>query len=206
MDAMHADPAGQPTGGSAALPLADRMLAEMAARGQARNEVGPARPANPQGFRPSIARVRYTHEAMIELIITRPEIHQNELAEIFGFSPAWISVVINSDAFQAKLALMKEELINPEIRLQLNERFRALTTRSLQVLQEKLSQPLESIPDNLALRAAELGAKALGLGGNASPQTVVISSEDRLRSLASRLTGLMAAPPAIDVEAREVPR
>ena len=132
-------------------------------------------------------------------------IHQNKLAKVFGFSATWISVVINSDAFQAKLALRKDELIDPELRASIKERFQAVVVRSTQVLLEKLNKPVDQISDQLALRAAEMGAKALGLGGNAPAQTVVISSEDRLQKLAGRLTGLMGSPgPAVDVEVREV--
>ena len=178
-------------------PTADELLGELV-----RERGGWAEGAREVARRPQIARVRYTHEAMIEQILTRPEIHQNELAEIFGFSPAWISTVINSDAFQAKLAATKEELINPELRLQLNERFRALSVRSVQVLMEKLSKPADQISDGLALKAAELGAKALGLGA-AAPQVVVVNSEERLRGLASRLSGLIQQP--VDVVARVIP-
>lgn len=180
----------------------EQMLADLAAEG-----TGVRQPLGEVAQRPQIQKVRYTHEAMIEQIIMRPEISQGELALMFGFSDAWISTVINSDAFQAKLAQVKEELINPEIRIQINERFRALATRSVQVLMEKLSKPADQVSDQVALRAAELGAKALGLGGNAPAMTTVITSEDRLQGLAHRLTGLMKPQGGIvDVEVREVNR
>ena len=189
----------------------DQMLEEMAQAGRAQvasaqdwEGVG-VEPTRFNPGRPEIARVRYTHDAMIDLIIQEPGIHQNELAKVFGFSATWISVVINSDAFQAKLALRKDELIDPELRASIKERFQAVVVRSTQVLLEKLNKPVDQISDQLALRAAEMGAKALGLGGNAPAQTVVISSEDRLQKLAGRLTGLMGSPsPAVDVEVREV--
>lgn len=180
----------------------DAILEQMARDGQGQQVV--PRP------RAEIQKVRYTHEAMIEMIITNPAVSQGELARTFGFSDAWISTVINSDAFQAKLALVKEELINPELRIQLNERFRALATRSVQVLMEKLSKPVDQVSDQIALRAAELGAKALGLGGNAPPQTLIVNSNERLQSLAHRLTNLMPQTPqggqVVDVESRIVPQ
>ena len=194
---MYAVCMGHETNSAHEIPDAETMLAAM--RGGFREG---AREVS--ATRPQIARVRYTHEAMIEEIIMRPEIHQNELAAIFGFSPAWISTVINSDAFQAKLMATKDELVNPELRLQLNERFRALSVRSVQVLMEKLSKPANEISDNLALKAAELGAKALGLGA-VSPAVVVVNSVDRLQGLASRLTGLIDKGTVVDVEVREVP-
>lgn len=112
----------------------------------------------------AIRKVRYTHDAMIDEIIRNPAVSQNGLAAIFGFTPAWVSLVISSDAFQARLAARKAELVDPTIALSIKERFQGLVTKSLEVLQEKLAQPAASIPDNLLLRAAELGAKSLGFG------------------------------------------
>lgn len=191
----------------------DQMLEQMALDGQGqRAEVsfGGQQGLEPvgRGNKPSIARVRYTHEAMIEEIVRNPAVSQGELARHFGFSDAWISTVVNSDAFQAKLALVKEELINPELRVQLNERFKALATQSVKVLMEKLAKPADQVSDQLALRAAELGAKALGMGGHQAAPTVVINSTERLQSLAGRLVGLMGQPAqggqVVDVQAREV--
>jgi hypothetical protein len=140
---------------------------------------------------PTIQRVRYTHDAMIDLIIARPEIHQNQLAKIFGFTPAWVSIVVNSDAFKVRLEQRKEELVDPTIRTTLQERFTAVTARSLEVLQEKLSKDASAIPDNLVLKAVELGSKALGLGGNAAPPP---PPTDHLSALAERLLALQGRP------------
>lgn len=135
---------------------------------------------------PTIKRVRYTHDAMIDLIIENPWVAQGELAKHFGYTEGWVSIIINSDAFQARLEARKDQLIDPAIRLSLNERFNAVVARSLTVLQEKLSRPVGEIPDNLVLRAVEIGAKALGTGGHAPPAAPV----DHLASLAERLLAL----------------
>lgn len=134
-----------------------------------------------------ISKVRYSHDAMVDLIVQNPWVSQNELAAHFGYSPAWVSIVLGSDAFQAKMAQRREEVINPELKATIEERFRALTIRSLDVLQDKLAKP--NVSDQVALRCAELGAKALGVGGNAPPPAPDI---DRLERLAGRLIGLQA--------------
>ncbi len=155
----------------------------------------------------AIKHLRYTHDAVIDAIIENPSISQNNLAAIFGYTPGWISQVMSSDAFKNKLELRKEELVDPQIRLSLQERFNALVGRSLDVLQEKLMMPN---PDpELALRAAALGAKALGLGA-AQQQTIVVNQpSDRLERLADRLTGLLKVKKdesAVDVASREIPQ
>lgn len=154
-------PLTQPPAG----PDVDAMLAEMAKDGRAAlDRVG-------QGSVPSVRppKIRYTHEGMADLILENPWISQNQLAAHFGYSAAWISTIITSDAFQALLAARRQELIDPELRLTLEERFRALTTQSLKVLQEKLARPADQVSDQLVLRAVELGAKSLGIGAHAPP-------------------------------------
>lgn len=143
------------------------------------------------GARPP--KMRYSHEGMADMLATNPWMTQNELAFQFGRTPAWVSVIVTSDAFQALLARRKAELVDPELRLTLQERFQAMTTKSLQVLQEKLAKPADQVSDQLALRAAELGAKALGLGGNAAPPPAPNPAE-YLPALAERLMRLRSGP------------
>lgn len=157
-------------------------------------------PQAPTGARPP--KMRYTHEAMVDLMIQNPGIAQKDLARVFGYTEAWISTIVTSDAFRALLAQRREQFVDPEIRLTVRERHEALARRALQVLQEKLSKPADAVDDNLALRAAELSTKALGLGQQVN---VAITSEERLKSLAHRLLALNggSTPQAdiIDVEA-----
>lgn len=141
--------------------------------------------------KPQIRKLRYSHEAMVELIITNPWISQNEIAAIFGRTPPWISIVMNSDAFKARLEERREELVDPTLRVSIKERFTAALTRSLERLQEKLEQP--SVPDNLILRSIEVGAKGLGVGGfapTALPAAPPPPTGDRLVILADRLLAL----------------
>lgn len=110
----------------------------------------------------SIARVKYTHDAMIDLIIANPAISQNDLAKAFGYSVPWVSRVLNSDAFQARLAERKEDIVDPTITATLEEKFKAVASKSLDVVLEKLSQPL--VPADFALKALDSTARALNYG------------------------------------------
>jgi hypothetical protein len=158
--------------------------------------------SDPTGKTP---RIRYTHDAMIDQLIANPAIKQGELARLFGYSGSWVSTVMASDAFQARLAFRRAELVDPTITMTIEERFKALTSRSLDIMMEKLSGPAPMISDALTLKALELGAKSLGIGGNAPPPSPV-QSTDRLDRLADRLTKLLRNTNGEiqDVEAREV--
>lgn len=109
----------------------------------------------------AIVRVKYSHDAMIDVLIANPAVSQGAIAQMFGYTQAWISRVMNSDAFLARLAERKKDLVDPAIAFSLDEKFRALADQSLDIIQEKLA--VTKNPDT-ALKALELAGKALGYG------------------------------------------
>lgn len=114
-----------------------------------------------------ITKVSYTHDAMIDQILLNPGIKQGELALYFGYSEGWVSRVMGSDAFQARLAQRKEEAITPQIRANLEERLAVLADQSLTVLQTKLKATSSA---EIAVKTLELSTKALGLGARPEKQ------------------------------------
>lgn len=117
----------------------------------------------------AIATVRYTHDAMIDLIIAQPAIKQAELAKHFGYTEPWVSRIVNSDAFQARLAVRKSEMVDPTIVASVEEKLRHAASLSLDVVTEKLA--LTRNPD-LAVKVMDISAKALGYG--ARPTNVAV--------------------------------
>jgi len=134
-----------------------------------------------------LKKVSYTHADMIDFIIQNPLTSQGEIAARYGYTQSWISNILASDAFQEAMAARREEIVDPEIKASIEERFRALVIQSLTRLQEKLNAP--QVSDQVALRCAELGAKALGVGGHKPPPPPE-NSQDRLERLAARLVVL----------------
>lgn len=134
-----------------------------------------------------LTKVRYTHTDMIDYIIANPHCSQNELAARYGYSPGWISNVMASDAWQSAMAARREEIVNPELKATIEERFRGVAIQSLNRLMQKLEAP--QVSDQVVLRAVELGAKALGVGGNAAPPA---PPQDHLAALANRLINLQS--------------
>lgn len=120
-----------------------------------------------------IKKTRYNHDAMIDVLIAEPEITQRKLAERFGRTEAWISVIIGSDAFQAALAKRREELSDPYLVASIEERLNGLAQQSIQVLTEKLESTRN--PD-LAVKGLEIAAKALGFGARPSGPTTPIQN------------------------------
>lgn len=115
-----------------------------------------------------IAKCRYTHDAMIDLIIGQPTIKQNDLAAIFDRSPGWVSVILATDAFKARLEERRKELIDPSIVASIQERLTAIAEYSLQGVLERLSHPGLKPTDDFLLKSAEFSTKALGYGARIS--------------------------------------
>lgn len=115
-----------------------------------------------------IAKTRYSHEAMIDILIAEPGIKQNELAVRFGVSVAWISRIIGSDAFQGALAKRREELTDPFLVATLEERMTGVAMQALDVIGEKLALTQNV---DVALKAYDISMKALGFGAKTGSNT-----------------------------------
>src|SRR5262245_47536767 len=110
-------------------------------------------------------KLRYSHKAMIDMLIAEPWLRQNDLAARFGRTASWISTIMASNAFQAALAERTDEIIDPVLKMQAKERFEGLMLRSIEILEQKLAKPsIDQIPDQLALRTFELTSRAAGYG------------------------------------------
>lgn len=116
--------------------------------------------------RPSISKVRYTHDAMIDLVVANPWISQGEIAIHFGYTQAWVSTIFSSDAFQARLAARKDDLVDPVLRQSIEERMRGLVLQSIEVLQKRLETENSG---ELALGTLNAASKALGYGARQVP-------------------------------------
>lgn len=88
-----------------------------------------------------VERLKYSHDAMADLITAEPTVTNKELAEIFGYSEGWVGQVVRSDSFQARLAERRERLVDPVIRRSVEDRLRHVTAKALDVLEARLDSP-----------------------------------------------------------------
>ena len=162
-------------------------------------------PLWPSGAARGVTKVSYTHDSMIDMILADPCVSQGQLAARYGYTAGWVSQVISSDAFQSRLAERAGDLIDPTIRASVEERFKGLVYRSLEILKEKLERPAAQIPDNLTLRTLELSSRALGYGARIEQTNVQVNVGQHLEELGNNLTALLhrkkaEPPPPIDME------
>jgi len=136
----------------------------------------------------NLSKVSYTHQDMIDFILANPGISQGALAARYGYTEGWVSNIMASDAWQAAFAKRREEVVDPTLTLTIEERMRGITLLSLEKLRVKLEAP--GVSDNVVLKAAELGAKSLGIGGHAPAAP---PAHDHLAQLANRLIDLQTS-------------
>ena len=132
---------------------------------------------------PRIDRVSYTHDAMIDLVLSNPVISQNEIAAHFGYTASWVSIIFNSDAFQSRLAARKEEIIDPLVRGQVEEAIKGLVARSVDILREKLNNPNAST--ELAMEVFKASTRAAGYGARTGNTTVNVNAPGSLVNILS---------------------
>lgn len=141
--------------------------------------------------KPPIQKVNYSHDGMINLILANRGITQNEIARHFGYSASWVSQVMSSDAFQAKLLERAQEIEDPALKASVEDGLRGLISRSMEILKAKLDAEPDKIPDQLAIRTLELSTRALGYGAREQTVAVQVNVETHLEHLGERLTGLL---------------
>lgn len=149
----------------------------------------------------AIVKVSYTHDAMIDLIIANPAIKQGQIATYFGYTQAWVSRVMSSDAFKARLQERKAEIVDPVLTMSLEEKFDAIIHQSMDVIAKSLENQAD--PD-VALKAMDIAAKARGFGardrGPVLNQTFVVAMPEPAKSVEDWSAKHTPAPPAVIVE------
>jgi hypothetical protein len=108
----------------------------------------------------SIQSISFTHEALINWMIANPERKLRDCAAYFGYTQAWLSCIIHSDIFQAKLAERQNEVFTL-VAQDIPDKLRGCADIAL----EKLAIKLEETEDaKYVLDAADKLLSKMGYG------------------------------------------
>lgn len=90
--------------------------------------------------RVQLGRISITHDAVMDWLLVNPGKGQMRLcAEYFGFTRAWLSSMIHSDAFQAKLRDKQEDHHKTNI-IPLRDQINGVAQRAIERLGEKVEE------------------------------------------------------------------
>jgi hypothetical protein len=117
----------------------------------------------------TLKKLNYSHDAMIDQIIANPGVTQKDLAALFGYRENSISRIFNSDAFQARLMERKASIVDPLLTMTVEEKLKALASRSLDLINDKLDATSSL---DTSMKVAELATKALSYGARQGNVTV----------------------------------
>lgn len=101
------------------------------------------------------------HNLIIDALLADPGATTKALANETGYSRGWISRILQSDSFQAKLAERTAHVIDPLVMQKIEDRMKGMASLALEILEEKL---VASENKDLALEVLAATTKGLGLG------------------------------------------
>lgn len=120
--------------------------------------------------KPTIAKLNFSHEAIIRFMLENPNVTQNEVAAHFGYSVSWISIIVHSDAFRAKWKEMSgraDELVLADI----PAKMRGVASLAIEALGDQVQIAAENpniLNRSFLLETSETLLSKLGYG--AKPQ------------------------------------
>lgn len=107
-----------------------------------------------------IAKLTPRHEEIMSFIVANPTAKRGDVARIFGVTQAWLSVVTNSDAFQAKMQERMEDFHQRAL-AGIPEKLNDLAHTAL----DRLIDAAEIVDDTAELREmAKLALNRIGYG------------------------------------------
>jgi hypothetical protein len=109
------------------------------------------------------ATLKPWHKTLTDIMLASPELTQREIAKRLGKTEMWLSIVINSDAFQHYIALRREELHSPVVVARFEDKIAAVGSMAIDRIGERLETRAPMTNDEL-LAAATFAAKCAGLG------------------------------------------
>lgn len=125
-----------------------------------------------------INKLSPTHEALLRWVLQNPGPRLvSRAAEFFGYSVPWMSTVMNSDAFRAKLAELSEQA-DCAVVADIPAKLRGVASLALDGLAEQVhraSNDLTMQPREFLKETAEMALEKLGFGAKgaaASPTTI----------------------------------
>ena len=132
-----------------------------------------------------VGRACYTHGAMVQLMLERPDYTHAMLCAHFARPASWLAAVLASEAFQQALDPYRHLIVDPSLTASLQERYKALAIRTSNVMMDKLND--EKVTDFMVLKSGEIAMKALGMGTKSEAAPPPAAAPAATDTLAERL-------------------
>ena len=91
------------------------------------------------------AKFTYWWDAIIDLMVSRPELAKKDIAAILGCTPQYIYIVTSSDMFRARFSQRRNEL-NENVNGRIVGRLSSVADRALELIAKQLEEKQTSVP------------------------------------------------------------
>ena len=141
----------------------------------------------------------YRHEAILDWLVLNPDKSQGDCARALGYTEAWLSQVINSNLFQARLGMLLQEKREHGI-FTTTEKLAGLADLAI----ERTLKYVEVSADPVfVLSAAEVALKRLGYGAAKTPppvpstinNTLIVATQNGLQEAVTIMRQVKANTP-----------
>lgn len=142
------------------------------------------------------------YDELITMLLANPFRTQRDIAAEVGYSEAWLSRIISSDVFQAKLAERQQNSVEPERHAAVAARFggirdraHASLSRTLALIENKLDRPAEELDSKEVLESGKFLAQLAGYGPRdaAGQPPVQVNMSVHLQELSTNMVSLFRA-------------
>lgn len=128
-----------------------------------------------------LKKIRPVHEHIMDVMLEHPDISLRELGIAVGYSVSYLSIMTNSDAFQARLAERKQQVARSGV--DLPNRMRAVAAVAL----DKLTDHVEHSEDPDFLRStADMMLHRLGYAPQKAGGAVTVQTGPQVQFVISR--------------------
>lgn len=115
-----------------------------------------------------LKRMGLKHEALLNYMLANPTMKVSEVARACGVSYSWASIVVHSDAFQARLRQRQDEIFNAHVQ-PLHEKMVGVAHMAVDKLGEQLEKSTD--PDYI-LNVSDKILHRLGFAPKATPVAI----------------------------------
>lgn len=122
----------------------------------------------------NLQNISNTHEALITFLIANPQAKLRDVAAEFGYSQAWLSSLMRSDLFQARLRERQDEVF-AGVAQEITEKLKSVADIGL----EKLATQLEMSEDpRFIMESTKLALTNLGFGSKTGPVAGTVNAQN----------------------------
>jgi len=122
-------------------------------------------------------RVKYRWDAIIDVMLSNPTLSQNEIAEMLGYTPAYLSTLKKTDGFQVRYYTRRRQMSES-----IQDRVQMLMMLQIEKASEAILDGIEAIGEEdgptheFALSAQDKALRGLGFGPSSGPSSISVNT------------------------------